>query len=61
MAIKMRDDKYLEFLETQENENLGVLVEILTRDKEGDERISQELLYEERYKNYHPNHQNIGI
>jgi uncharacterized protein YaaW (UPF0174 family) len=57
MAIKMRDDKYLEFLETQENENLDVLVKILTRGEDGDKRISQELLDEERYKNYYPNHQ----
>jgi uncharacterized protein YaaW (UPF0174 family) len=57
MALTMRDDKYLEFLNTQDNESLDVLVKILTTDKDGDSRWTEELTLEERYKTHNPNHQ----
>lgn len=56
MALKMRDDKYLEFLNTQDNESLDVLVKILTTDKDGNVRLTEDLTQEELFKMHNPSH-----
>ncbi len=51
-----RNDPDLEFLSKCSNEDLGVLVDILTKNKEGNSRFTQELTLNEEYKNNFPNH-----
>ncbi len=50
MGLKYREDKHLEFLSTLSNEELDVLVKILTS------TFTNDLDIEERYKKYYPNH-----
>lgn len=49
-------DVDLEFLKNCSNEDLGVLVEYLTKDKDGTLRITEELTLSDDYKRYYPNH-----
>jgi len=51
-----RQDADLEFLAGCDNEDLDVLVEYLTRGKDGNLRFSEELTAKEVYKKNHPNH-----
>lgn len=48
MAIKFRDDNDLKFLQFCDNEDLGILVDIL-RGPEGDERLTEQLSKDERF------------
>ncbi len=50
-----QNDTDLEFLNQCDNELLGVLVEILTKDK-GEERFTETLTLSNGYKTYHPDH-----
>lgn len=50
-----QNDTDLDFLSQCDNELLGVLVEILTKDK-GEERFTENLTASEGYKRYYPNH-----
>lgn len=50
-----QNDTDLDFLSQCDNELLGVLVEILTKDK-GEERLTETLTLSNGYKMYHPNH-----
>jgi uncharacterized protein YaaW (UPF0174 family) len=49
MGIKFREDPDLQFLAHAKNEDLQVLVDYLTKDKDGEKRRAQELLDEERF------------
>ena len=51
-----RSDCDLEFLEKINSSDLDVLVKILVYDKDGDERVTEELTAQERYKRNSPNH-----
>ena len=50
-----QNDTDLDFLSQCDNELLGVLGEILTKDK-GEERLTENLTASEGYKRYYPNH-----
>lgn len=50
-----QNDTDLDFLSQCDNELLGVLVEILTKDK-GEERFTETLTLSNGYKTYHPDH-----
>mgnify|MGYP001120292334 CR=1 FL=1 len=50
-----QNDTGLDFLSQCDNELLGVLVEILTKDK-GEERFTETLTLSNGYKTYHPDH-----
>jgi len=50
MAIKYRGDSDLEFLKKCDDNDLGILVDFLTKDKEGTLRITEQLTSEERFK-----------
>lgn len=52
-----REDKNLNFLKKIDNEKLDVLINIITKDKEGNLRDSEDLTLQDEYKKYHPNHQ----
>jgi uncharacterized protein YaaW (UPF0174 family) len=54
MAYRRDDD--LEFLKNCTSEDLSVLVDILSKDKDGNVRLTEELTMSHRYKRYHPNH-----
>lgn len=54
--MKYLIDEDLEFLQYCKNESLGVLVETLTKDKDGETRYSEELTEKEKYKQHFPNH-----
>ncbi len=49
MGIKFRDDPDLQFLAHAKHEDLQILVDYLTKDKDGEKRYAQELLDEERF------------
>lgn len=51
-----RYDEDLEFLGKLKSEDLNDLVRLLTHDKDGSERITEELTKTNRYKRYHPEH-----
>lgn len=51
-----RQDPDLEFLKNAEQEDLSILVDYLTKDKDGDTRFTEELTTSECYKNYYPDH-----
>ena len=52
-----RTDSDLEFLKDCDNDDLGILVDTLTKDKDGDERRwTSDLLGNDRYKEHKPNH-----
>lgn len=52
-----RDDADLNFLGTLSSEELNDLVSILTKDKNGELRLTENLTYSEKYKRYYPAHQ----
>lgn len=56
MGLTYKKDKHLDFLSDVDNESLEVLVELLTKDKDGLERVAGELTMEPRYKKHQPNH-----
>ncbi|MDD2720911.1 MAG: DUF3944 domain-containing protein [Gallionella sp.] len=49
MGIKFREDPDLQFLAHAKNEDLQILVDYLTKDKDGEKRFAQELLDEKRF------------
>ena len=51
-----RNDPELAFLEKVPSPSLDLLVEILTKDKDGTPRVTEELTMQERYKESHPDH-----
>ena len=55
--LAYRDDKHLNFLNKVDNNKLGILVKIITEDKDGNIRDSEDLTLQDEYKKYHPNHQ----
>ncbi|MBU4445506.1 MAG: DUF3944 domain-containing protein [Candidatus Marinimicrobia bacterium] len=54
MAYK--EDSDLEFLQDCSQEDLDILVDILTKSKEGSSRITEELTITDEYKEHYPNH-----
>ena len=52
-----RKDKNLKFLKHCSNDDLDILVELLTKDKDGDSIISEELTQSSGYQNHYPNSQ----
>lgn len=52
-----RSDSDLEFLKDCKSDDLSVLVEILTKDKDGTVRLTEELTTNDRYKADYPDHQ----
>ncbi len=51
MGNKYKQDSDLEFLQFCDNEDLSILVDFLTKDKKGKERITSDLLSDDRFKN----------
>ena len=51
-----RNDKDLQFMNNCTSEDLGILVAILTADKDGDARLTEELTTNDRYKEFSPDH-----
>lgn len=51
-----RSDRDLEFLKEVSSRDLDALVEVLTKDKDGDERLTEELTTDDRFKSHSPNH-----
>ena len=51
-----RSDPDLEFLSSCDNDDLGILVDILTKDKDGEIRWTEELTNSEEFRRYSPNH-----
>jgi len=51
-----KEDKYLNFLKDVDNDSLEVLVNIITKDKDGNLRDSEDLTLQDEYKNYYPEH-----
>ena len=51
-----RNDKDLEFLGEMKSKDLHDLVESVTKDKDGDSRLTEELTSKDIYKNNYPNH-----
>lgn len=51
-----RSDSDLEFLAFCNNDDLEILVEVLTKDKDGETRWTEELTKSEEFKQYSPNH-----
>ena len=51
-----RDDDDLEFLGKVKSEDLNDLVHLLIYDKDGIERLTEELSYRDSYKRYSPDH-----
>lgn len=51
-----REDKDLEFFKEMASKDLHDLVESITKDKDGDIRITEELTTKEIYKKYYPDH-----
>lgn len=56
MAYKL--DENLEFLQYIDNESLTILVDTLTKDKDGNKRLTESLTTNKKYKMYYPNHSN---
>ena len=56
MSLVYRSDDDLEFLKEATNDQLDPLVLILTRDRDGDARLQEDLTSEERYRSHTPNH-----
>ena len=54
MAYKL--DRDLEFLQYMDDESLDPLVQVLIRDKDGSLRFTENLSYQEIYKQYSPQH-----
>jgi uncharacterized protein YaaW (UPF0174 family) len=56
MVMAYRKDPDLEFLASCDNDDLGILVDLLTRDKDGEVRWTEELTDSEEFKQYYPDH-----
>ena len=56
MALEYRHDPDLEFLGSLDRDALDPLVEILTKDKDGESRFNENLTSESLYKEHAPNH-----
>jgi len=54
--LRYREDKHLDLLSKMDNDSLDVLVTIITKDKNGNLRDSEDLTLQDRYKQYHPDH-----
>jgi len=54
--LNYRKDKHLDFLSKVDNKSLDVLVAIITEDKDGNLRDSEDLTLQDRYKQYSPDH-----
>ncbi len=54
--LTYRSDKHLDLLSKMDNESLEVLVTIITKDKNGNPRDSEDLTLQERYKQHYPDH-----
>ena len=54
LIMAYRYDPDLEFLKNCENEDLRILVDYLTKDKDGESRWTESLTYSEPYKQYYP-------
>jgi uncharacterized protein YaaW (UPF0174 family) len=60
MEVKvMKQDKDLAFLATCKNEDLRTLCDILTHDKQGELRLSEQLTNSDAYINYYPERMNM--
>lgn len=57
MGLKFRQDPDLVFLKYCNNEDLDVLVEYLTQNKKGEKRLNAQLVKEDKYKEFYPDHQ----
>lgn len=51
MGNKYKQDSDLEFLQFCDNEDLSILVDFLTKDKKGNDRITSDLLSDDRFNN----------
>lgn len=51
-------DKDLQFIQNADNEDLHVLIDYLTKDKDGEVRVTEELTQTQIYKNSYPEHLN---
>lgn len=51
-----RPDTDLEFLKNCSSEDLAILVDIITKDKDGNVRLTEELTLNERFKKHAPDH-----
>lgn len=51
-----REDEDLNFLQYCDNDDLGILVDYITKGKNGGERLTEFLTLSENYKKYYPNH-----
>ena len=47
-------DNNLSFLHQADSSDLKILVDYLTKDKDGETRLTEELTYTENYKKYYP-------
>ena len=56
MALEFSYDSDLRFLENLTDEQLVPLVRILTKDKDGDPRLTEQLTLEDRYNQHQPEH-----
>ncbi len=54
--LNYRKDKHLDLLSKVDNKSLDVLVTIITKDKDGTLRDSEDLTLQDRYKQYNPDH-----
>ncbi len=54
--LNYREDKHLNLLSKMDKDSLDVLVTIITKDKDGKLRESEDLTLQERYKQYNPDH-----
>lgn len=52
--MSYKRDNDLEFLQYCDTEDLQILVDYLTKDKDGENRFTEELTYTANYKNYYP-------
>ncbi len=55
-TLTYREDKHLNLLSKMDKDSLDVLVTIITKDKEGKLRESEDLTLQDRYKQYNPEH-----
>ncbi len=54
--LNYKEDENLEFLSKIDNQSLDVLVNIITKDKDGNLRLSEDLTLQDRYIEHAPNH-----
>ena len=59
MAIKYREDPDLSFLSSCDNDDLAILAQYLTTDKDGKTRFSEELLNDPLFKECNGRNKNI--